>query len=90
MKPYPAALLRLDMFSITVDGSRKYPYIRWPKELLAEGFNGTLQILNDSITAIVIHPAASLEQVKKSLELKIKDLELRIEKERVASGNGEK
>jgi hypothetical protein len=76
------------MLSITVDPQQKYPQIRWPRELMTEGFSGTLPLLNDSITLIIFHPAASLEQVKKSLELKVKDLELRLEKEKVAASNG--
>ena len=76
------------MLSITVDPQQKYPQVRWPRELMTEGFSGILPVLNDSTTLIIFHPAASLEQVKKSLELKIKDLELRLEKEKITGGNG--
>lgn len=73
-----------------VNENQRFPRPYWPPELKREGFLGNLQILNDAFVAVIIHPVASLEQVKKSLELKVKELELRIEKEKTAAGNGKK
>jgi len=72
------------MPEIKVDPQKRNPRPYWPPELVREGFLGNLQILNDAFIAVVIHPAASLLQVKKSLELKLKDVELRLEKEKTS------
>ena len=69
------------MPKIRVDPKQKNPRSYWPKELADEGFVGEMLILDDAFTATIIHPNASLEQVKKSLEIIMKDVELRIEKE---------
>ena len=78
------------MPEIKVAENQKYPRVYWPPELVREGFIGNIQVLNDSFIALLIHPAATLEQVKKSLELKVKDVELRLEKEKGAGGDGVK
>jgi len=65
---------------INIDKKKKYPRPYWPQELKDEGFVGDLLILNDAVTATVIHPKASLDQVKRSLELVLKDVDLRIER----------
>ncbi len=70
------------MPKIKVNPDERNPRPYWPKELTDEGFVGEMLILDDALTATIIHPHASLEQVKKSLEIVIKDVELRIEKER--------
>jgi len=65
---------------IKVDGSKKHPRPYFPKELVREGFTGEMEILNDAMTATIIHPNATLEQVKKSLLIILQDIELRMEK----------
>jgi len=65
---------------IRVDGSKKHPRPYFPKELIREGFIGEMEILNDAMTATIIHPNATLEQVKKSLKIILQDVELRMEK----------
>lgn len=70
------------MPKIRVDKNAKNPRPYWPRELKEEGFVGELVILDDALTATIIHPKATLEQVKRSLSLMLKDVELRIEKER--------
>jgi hypothetical protein len=76
------------MPKIKVNPEEKNPRPYWPKELTQEGFVGEMLILDDALTATIIHPNASLEQVKKSLEIVMKDVELRIEKERKGNNNG--
>lgn len=63
-------------------GKGKYARIYWPKELEEEGYIGEMLILNDAMTATILHPKASLEQAKESLKLVLKDIELRIEREK--------
>lgn len=70
------------MPKIRVDKNAKNPRPYWPRELKDEGFVGELTILNDALTATIIHPQATLEQVKRSLALVLKDVELRMEKEK--------
>jgi len=66
---------------IKVEGRGKRPRPYWPKELMRDGFVGKMAILNDAFTATVIHPKANLTQIKRSLEILLKDIDLRIEKE---------
>lgn len=65
---------------IKVDGKKKHPRPYFPKELIREGFVGEMEILNDAMTATIIHPSANLEQVKRSLEIILQDIELRMER----------
>ena len=69
---------------IKVDPEEKYPRPYWPQELKSEGFVGDLLVLDDALTATIIHPKASLEQVRRSLEIVLQDVALRIEKEQQA------
>jgi len=61
-------------------GKSKYARIYWPRELEEEGYIGEMLVLNDAMTATIIHPHASLEQAKESLQIVLKDLELRIKR----------
>ncbi len=49
-----------------------------PKELTDEGFIGDVEILGNAFTATLLKPGVSLEMVKQSIELTLKDVELRI------------
>jgi hypothetical protein len=80
---------RLRVCKLNIGSKQKYPTIRWSKELVREGFIGKMQILDGVFIAVVIHPAATLEQVKKSLEVRLKDVELRIEKEKTCGPAGD-
>lgn len=73
------------MPKIKVDPNEKYPRPYWPQELKEEGFVGEMTILGDAFTATALHPKASLKQVKQSLEVVLKDIDLRIAKERGAA-----
>lgn len=65
-----------------VDGDKDNPRPYFPKELVDEGFVGDLLILSDAMTATIIHPKADLEQVKKSLQIILQDIDLRIAREK--------
>ena len=67
---------------INVDKLKKYPRPYWPQELKKEGFVGDLLVIDDAMTATIIHPKASLEQVKKSLQIILQDIDLRIAREK--------
>lgn len=54
-----------------------------PKELTNEGFIGDVDILANAFTATLIRPGTSLKKAKESLELVLKDIDLRM------SGAGE-
>lgn len=49
-----------------------------PKELTDEGFMGDVDILANAFTATLIKPGTSLKKAKESLELVLKDIELRM------------
>jgi hypothetical protein len=49
-----------------------------PKELLREGFSGDVNIFSTSITFTIIHPSADLRKVKESLDITLRDIELRL------------
>lgn len=50
-----------------------------PKELIDDGFDKETDGFADAFTLTIVKPGASLEQVKKSLQLVIQDLEMRID-----------
>jgi len=51
------------------------------KKTEAEGYSGDCERLFNAVTQTIIKPGASLDEVKKSLELTIQDVELRISHE---------
>jgi len=51
-----------------------------PKDLLDDGFNGEMDALVNSMTFTIIHPKASLEEVRKSLQILIEDIDLRLKR----------
>ena len=55
-----------------------------PKELTNEGFVGDVDILANAFTATIIRPGTSLKKAKESLELVLKDKELRMIDEELA------
>lgn len=52
-----------------------------PKDLLNDGFKGEMDALVNSMTFTIIHPKASLEEVRKSLQILIEDIDLRLKRE---------
>lgn len=49
-----------------------------PKELLRDGFKGDVDVFSNSITFTIVHPSADLQKVKESLDITLKDIELRL------------
>jgi hypothetical protein len=65
------------MSVINVDSKDKYPRVYWPEELKRFGYTGEVEVICDPVTATVIHPGATPEQVIQSLENRIRDIQLR-------------
>ena len=51
-----------------------------PKDLLGDGFKGEMDALSNAITFTIIHPKANLERVKESLEIMLRDIDLRLKR----------
>ncbi len=51
-----------------------------PKQLLNDGFKGDVDVFGTSITFTIAHPDADLQKVKESLEIILKDIELRLKR----------
>ncbi|MFC2006553.1 hypothetical protein ACFLUQ_00055 [Chloroflexota bacterium] len=49
-----------------------------PKELLRDGFSGSVDVFSTSITFTIVHPNADLKTAKESLAVTLKDIELRL------------
>ena len=58
-----------------------------PKELLNDGFRGDVDALSNAMTFTIIHPSADLEKVKESLEITLRDIELRLARESPRRGD---
>jgi len=58
-----------------------------PKELLNDGFRGDVDALSNAMTFTIIHPSADLEKVKESLEITLRDIELRLKRESPRRGD---
>ena len=58
-----------------------------PKELLNDGFRGDVDALSNAMTFTIIHPSANLEKVKESLEITLRDIELRLARESPRRGD---
>jgi len=50
-----------------------------PPELASAGFTGEVEIITEPFIAVILKPGSSLEQVKRSLELVLQDVELQID-----------
>lgn len=62
---------------IKIDPNDKYPRVYWPEELRRFGYAGDVEVICDPFTATIIHPKATPEQIIKSLENRIRDIQLR-------------
>ena len=51
-----------------------------PKDLLDDGFKGEMDALSNAMTFTIIHPEANLEKVKESLEIMLRDINLRLKR----------
>jgi uncharacterized protein YheU (UPF0270 family) len=50
-----------------------------PKDLVDNGYTGDVDILINAVTATLIKPGTDLQSVKRSLEITIQDIDLRIQ-----------
>jgi len=57
-----------------------------PKELLNDGFSGDVYVLGNAMTFTILHPSADLERVKESLEIALRDINLRLKREQSSMG----
>ena len=51
-----------------------------PKELLNDGFKGEVDALANAMTFTIVHPDADLEKLKESLEILLREIELRLKR----------
>lgn len=51
-----------------------------PKDLLDDGFKGEMDALTNAMTFIIVHPEANLHRVKESLEITLRDIDLRLKR----------
>ena len=51
-----------------------------PKDLLSDGFKGEMDALSNAMTFTIIHPSANLRRVKESLEIMLRDIDLRLKR----------
>lgn len=54
-----------------------------PKDLLVDGFKGEMDALSNAMTFTIVHPEANLEKVKESLEIMLRDIDLRLKRKNV-------
>lgn len=52
-----------------------------PKDLLDDGFKGEMDALSNAMTFTIVHPEANLHRVKESLEIILRDIDLRLARE---------
>lgn len=75
------------MANIKIDKNTGFAYI--PKELREQGFEGEVDMVANALTVTLIKPGVPLGRAIKSLEIVIKDLELRLEHEKGQQVEGE-
>lgn len=61
---------------ISINSQTGISYI--PKDLVSNGYVGEVEILINAVTATLIKPGTDLSSVKRSLEITIQDIELRM------------
>ena len=66
-------------FKVKVDSKSGLAYI--PKEIRDDGFVGDLEGMPDAFTFTLVKPGVSLQQVKKGLQLTLKQIDLQMEHE---------
>jgi len=52
-----------------------------PKDLLDDGFKGEMDALSNAMTFTIVHPEANLQRVKESLEIMLRDIDLRLKRQ---------
>lgn len=64
---------------VKVNPNTRVLYI--PKDLLNDGFKGEMDTISNALTFTIIHPTANLEGVKESLEIVLRNIDLRLKRE---------
>jgi len=59
------------------------------KKVADDGYVGGVDTIANAVTITIIKPHASLKAVKRSLEITIQDIELRMEQEQEGAGDGQ-
>jgi hypothetical protein len=49
-----------------------------PRQVLRDGFGGDVDVYSNSITFTIVHPSADIREVKQSLDITLKEIELRL------------
>lgn len=62
---------------IRISSKTRQTYL--PKDIVDSGFEGSISIIPNVSTIVLVHPKASLDDVEKSLKIILKDVELRKE-----------
>jgi len=65
------------MGNIRIDKKTGFAYI--PKDIRDEGYEGDVETISNALTLTIIKPGVPLESAVKSLQIVLKDLQLRIE-----------
>ena len=73
------------MPKIRIDKKTGFAYI--PKDVRGEGYEGDVETIANALTLTLIKPGTSTRSAIKSLEIVIKDLELRLEHEGLLASN---
>jgi len=68
------------MGNIRIDKKTGFAYI--PKNIRDEGFEGDVETITNALTLTILKPGVSSESAIKSLQIVLKDLQLRIEHEK--------
>ena len=61
-----------------------------PTEMIDEGYKGEIDALMNARTVTLIHPTATLEEVKRSLEIVLQDVILRMDAQKAQEKRDEK
>ena len=59
----------------------KYQQAYIPSRVIKAGFSGYCETITGAVTLTIIRPKTSLEDVKRSLEITIQDIDLRMKQE---------
>lgn len=62
-----------------INETAKILYI--PQEVIDEGYKGDIDVLMNARTITIIKPGATLEEVRRSLEIVLQDVKLRMDSE---------
>ena len=73
---------------MTINEKSKVLFV--PTEMIDDGYKGEIDALMNARTVTLIHPTASLEEVRRSLEIVLQDVILRIDSQKAQEKRDEK